>query len=94
MFSYVTEGVGELFHRQVAKRGLAEQALAVMGYRSRTGHWPAALVDAGKVTMDPFDGKPLRYVRRSDGFVVYSIGVDGKDDRGGKGDEVFEFPAK
>ena len=36
-----------------------------------------------KVPMDPYDGLPLRYKRTSsDGYVVYSIGPDAKDDGG------------
>ena len=34
------------------------------------------------VPEDPFDGKPLRYKRLPKGYVVYSIGWDGKDDGG------------
>ena len=32
--------------------------------------------------MDPFSGEPLRYRRRPDGFVLYSIGADLKDNEG------------
>ena len=32
--------------------------------------------------LDPFDGEPLRYKRMPDGIVIYSVGVDGKDDGG------------
>jgi hypothetical protein len=31
---------------------------------------------------DPYDGKPLRFKRLSAGYVVYSIGSDGRDDGG------------
>jgi hypothetical protein len=34
------------------------------------------------VPLDPFDGKPLRFVTRTNGVTVYSIGQDGKDDGG------------
>ena len=34
------------------------------------------------VPLDPFDGKPLKYVRRADGVTVYSIGLDETDDGG------------
>ena len=33
-----------------------------------------------KIPFDPFDGQPLRYKRTANGFVVYSIGPDEKDD--------------
>ena len=32
--------------------------------------------------LDPFDGKPLRYRLRTQGFVIYSVGADGSDDNG------------
>jgi hypothetical protein len=38
------------------------------------------LLDA--VPIDPFDGQPIRYRRTKDGIVVYSVGVDLKDDGG------------
>jgi hypothetical protein len=34
------------------------------------------------VPRDPVDGQPLRLARRPDGIVIYSIGLDGKDDGG------------
>ena len=34
------------------------------------------------VPLDPYDGQPLRYKRLPAGFVVYSIGADGRDDGG------------
>ena len=34
------------------------------------------------VPIDPFDGRPLRYVRRATGYVVYSIGADRADNGG------------
>jgi hypothetical protein len=44
--------------------------------------------------MDPFDGQPLRYRKQNDGYVLYSIGPDLKNNGGnqmnGKGrDLVF-----
>jgi len=61
--------------------------IAVERYRLRLGRWPAALTDIPAdllpaVPLDPFDGKPLRFVTRTNGVTVYSIGQDGKDDGG------------
>jgi hypothetical protein len=39
-----------------------------------------------EVPLDPFDGQPLRYVRRTDGVTVYSIGPDELDNGGNVGD--------
>ena len=62
-------------------------ALAAERFRLARGRWPETLdelvpayLDA--VPEDPFDGKPLRYRRRPDGFTVYSIGENGRDDGG------------
>ena len=32
------------------------------------------------VPIDPFDGKPMRYRREGDGWVLWSVGSDRKDD--------------
>ena len=69
-----------------ARRDLARTALALERYRLAHGQYPESL-DAlvpdilPEVPLDPFDGKPLRYVR-SDRVAVYSIGEDLQDDSG------------
>jgi len=35
-----------------------------------------------EIPVDPFDGQPLRYKKLTKGYVVYSVGADGKDDGG------------
>ena len=94
VFPMRADTMGDQFQRLVARRRLTGQALTVMGFRHRTGQWPATLAETGEPFADPFDGKPLRYLPRADGFVVYSIGKDGVDGKGGKGNEAFEFPVK
>jgi hypothetical protein len=61
--------------------------LAVERYQRDKGAWPAKLADVTPkylpaVPLDPYDGKPLRYMRTKDGAVVYSVGKDGRDDGG------------
>jgi hypothetical protein len=34
------------------------------------------------VPTDPFDGQPLRYKKLAKGYIVYSVGENGKDDGG------------
>ncbi len=62
-------------------------ALAAERYRQAHGTWPQSpdlltpdLIAA--VPTDPFTGGPLLYHRLVDGVVIYSVGLDGKDDGG------------
>jgi hypothetical protein len=86
---------GCLAHLRLGLTGVAlEQFRAVHDNR-----YPAALCDLTSnhltaTPVDPFDGQPLRYRKKGDGYVLYSIGPDLKDDSGerinGKeGDIVF-----
>ena len=61
--------------------------LATERYQLAQGDWPNSLEDLtprflAKIPLDPMDGKPLRFKRVGDGFVVYSVYPDGVD-RGG-----------
>ncbi len=62
-------------------------AIALERYRRGTGSWPTVLADLtperlGRVPLDRFDGRPLRY-RLVDGRpLLYSVGVDRDDDDG------------
>lgn len=73
---------------RVANLRAAQTALAIEWFRSKnTGRIPAALEELAprflkSVPRDPFDGQPLRYKRRENGYVVYSIGSNKTDDGG------------
>jgi hypothetical protein len=73
--------------RAEAALAVAEVAMALKLYKSEHGEYPESL-DALSgaflpvVPTDPFTNKPLVYVRRDDGFLVYSVGPNGKDDAG------------
>ncbi|MBP7705908.1 MAG: hypothetical protein KA243_01550 [Candidatus Aminicenantes bacterium] len=61
--------------------------LACRLYKSRTGHYPQTLDELvpgllSEVPIDPFTGKPLVYRREGEGFIVYSLGSNEKDDGG------------
>lgn len=66
----------------------AATGLAVERYRHQhNGNPPALLSDLvpallSGIPADPVDGRPLRYERRGQGYVVYSLGPDGDDDHG------------
>jgi hypothetical protein len=73
--------------RLLAKRDLLLVAIAAEKHRQQNGSLPAALADLSPeflptVLTDPFDGRPLRMIAGEGQLVLYSIGKDGKDDRG------------
>jgi hypothetical protein len=74
--------------RAQARNRAAAAALAVERYRAKYVQTPARLEQTTPdflvaVPSDPFDGKPLRYFPAGDeGYIVYSIGANGKDDGG------------
>ncbi len=66
---------------------VAGVAIAVEQYRLAGNTLPEQLADlvptfAPEVPLDPYDGRPLRYRRLEQGYVVYSIGKDLTDDGG------------
>jgi hypothetical protein len=66
----------------------AQAALAIERFRlAHTNALPQSLEQLvpaylHSVPADPYDGHPLRFKARKAGYVVYSIGRDGKDDGG------------
>jgi len=65
----------------------ARTGLSCRLYKSRTGSYPeslGALVPGilKEVPVDPFTGRPLVYRRDGEGFIVYSLGSNQKDDGG------------
>ncbi len=62
-------------------------AFALAAYRRDTGHYPAKLDDLAPkylaaIPADLFSGKPLIYRPTANGYLLYSVGVNGKDDGG------------
>ncbi len=66
----------------------AYTALACERYRLKHKDWPASLDDLVEAKLldaaplDPFDAKPLRYLRTTEGATVYSVSHDLADDQG------------
>lgn len=61
--------------------------LACRLFKSGTGRYPEGLDELvpgilGEVPIDPFTGKPFVYRREGEGFIVYSLGSNQKDDGG------------
>jgi hypothetical protein len=79
---------------------VAQAAVAVERFRAANGgRLPAVLGDLcssylAAVPIDPHDEQPLRYATRGQGYVVYSVGRDGKDDGGVEGKDVVFAVAK
>ncbi len=59
-------------------------AAAVRAYRLRNGRYPTSLAEAGvsDLNSDPFTGSGFVYRVGERGFLLYSVGFDGKDDGG------------
>jgi hypothetical protein len=75
--------------RNIASLRTARMAIAVERYRLATGKLPADAKDLvpkylKTIPIDPFDPteKTLRYAKLKTGFIIYSVGDDGKDDGG------------
>lgn len=73
--------------RSSMRLDLTTLAMALAVYRGEHGTFPKALgqlvpdlLDA--VPFDRFTGDPLRYERRGNGYLLYSVGADGTDDGG------------
>ncbi|HUS34068.1 MAG TPA: hypothetical protein VM680_01830 [Verrucomicrobiae bacterium] len=70
-----------------AEARMAGIAFAVERYRHARGALPHKLADLvpefmPQMPVDPFDGKPLRYIPTETGYRLYSIGDDEMDDGG------------
>jgi hypothetical protein len=67
--------------------------IAVERFRGKHHRWPDSLADLKQaVPLDPFDGKPLRYRKSTDGVCIYSVGHNRADDAGHLGDRSTAIP--
>jgi len=80
--------IGQLSWRLKTGRAGLLTTLAVLRYKKENGEYPLnlqELVKRGYLTelpMDPYSDKPLVYKKTDDGFLLYSVGVNLKDDSG------------
>jgi hypothetical protein len=75
----------------------ARTALAAERYRLDKGEFPVTLDELvpeymEEIPKDPFDGKPLRYKKKDDRVIFYSIGEDRSDDGGDVEDKTYPVP--
>ena len=71
----------------IVKFQLTDIALALSVYRAVHGEYPEKLNNLApkyldRVPYDPWGNGPFHYDREKDGYVLYSVGVNGKDDNG------------
>jgi len=74
-------------YRGAVERQLGRCAVALGAHRAIHGAYPQKLaeLDAGDdqpLLEDPSTGHPFRYRRTGDGFLLYSVGLNGIDDKG------------
>jgi len=94
----INKDAGNIAHLRVA-----QTALAIEHYRlDNDRQCPETLLKLvpdflNAVPVDPFDGRPLRYMKAGKGYVVYSVGSDREDDGGkekqpgDKSDSRYDF---
>jgi len=75
--------VRTIYCRMAAQTRITRAGLALLGYRATHGSFPPTL-DAISLDglSDPFVEGPLRYRAEGEGFILYSVGEDQKDDGG------------
>lgn len=107
LVSLLTPAVGKVagaYDRSVQTDRNLQVAVALAAYRADRGTFPAKLADLAPgylkaVPDDLFSGEPLVYKPAEKGYLLYSVGLNGKDDGGPRdGTQVDDFgvrvPAK
>jgi hypothetical protein len=100
LFFASQEGVTPTEAGSLAFLRLAQTAVALAKFRSEhANHFPVSLTELRpnylrSIPADPFDGEPMRYRKTGEGYVLYSIGQNlkndgGKPGHGNEGDIVF-----
>lgn len=93
----VLNAPGDLADIWATRSNLLKLALSLAAYRADHGSYPLELADLKPkyitdVPKDIFNNKNLHYTPQNDGYLLYSVGVNGEDDEGnsdGMGDDVI-----
>jgi len=77
----------EMVAETEASARMSNLAIAITLFKQRNGTYPTTLSDLvpdfiASVPIDPFDGRPMRYLLVDDGAVIYSVGSDFQDNGG------------
>ncbi|MCK4527959.1 hypothetical protein KAW18_11365 [candidate division WOR-3 bacterium] len=92
-FSITTPNYHSIIMRGVsfkAKTRILKTASDIEGEKKKTGKYPEG---PSSILRDPFTNKELVYRLKDDGFMIYSVGENLKDDNGEEDDIVFERSA-
>ena len=81
--------IGHILRRCASQ--FVKLSFSLAAYRADHGAYPTHLRDlvpkyAAEIPKDVFSGNDLHYQPEGDGYVLYSVGPNGKDD-GGRGNE-------
>ncbi|MDD5454480.1 MAG: hypothetical protein PHW62_03145 [Candidatus Ratteibacteria bacterium] len=68
--------------RHQANISVCKVGLALKIFKAGTGDYPETLFFLSERSIDPFSGKELIYKKLDDGFILYSLGPNMKDDGG------------
>ena len=80
-------GVSDAEYESRARLDVLRLAFAAELFRRKTGDYPRQLSKlkpdyVQTIPIDYFSDKPLQYVRPGQGFAIYSVGRNGKNDLG------------
>jgi hypothetical protein len=84
-------GIGRKTLTAETEERVVATAIALKRFQLKHGKFPETLVELTpdylpSITIDPYDGKPLKYHSSDDGtYLLYSVGEDGIDDGGDAG---------
>jgi hypothetical protein len=72
------------------RREMTILAFALAEYEREHGQYPESLTELSpkylkSIPQDRFTDKPLKYQRQDQGYLLYSVGANGKDDKGQEG---------
>jgi hypothetical protein len=76
----------DLYHISQQRLDLVRVGLALAAFKAEKGAYPETLDaiagDVKPMPIDRFSGGPLKYARRGDGFILYGVGQNGRDEGG------------
>jgi hypothetical protein len=86
-FFPAVRATSEAEYRVQTRMALDQVGFALTAYNAAHGTYPKELKELvpdyiAQVPPDPFTEQPLHYARGADGFLLYSVGLNGKDDGG------------